>query len=165
MKDYCIDTSGLTEPLQRTPEDLYPSLWAPVKNILASGRIAVTKEIFDEMVVIDGTLGSFIESHKNEMLLEIGGDWSFHDYINTSVYLQEQYRDFISENNGNIKGTVGMNDMSIIALAKTLGLPLVNMEGTANTSPKRKRIPDVCAEIGVQSLTFNEFLRAESITV
>jgi hypothetical protein len=61
---------------------------------------------------------------------------------------------------------VGLKDVSIIALAKTLKLPLVHMEkpNTHQPSQKRMRIPDVCDKEGVKHLTFNEFLRAEGIT-
>lgn len=73
----------------------------------------------------------------------------------------------ISEYNGNRKSTAGLNDISIIALAMTLGLPLISME-TQNVyqpSQKKMRIPDVCAAEGVLHLTFNDFLRAEGITL
>ena len=72
----------------------------------------------------------------------------------------------ISEYNGNRKGTVGLNDISIVALAMTLRLPLVSMEkpNVYQPSAKKMRIPDVCKVEGVNHLTFNEFLRAEGIT-
>ncbi len=165
MKQYCLDTSGVSEPLQRTPEDLYPSLWKPIKDILASGRIAITKEIFDEMVVMDGSLGAFIKAHRQELLLEIGGNWEWQDYVQNTNGLQQQFSGFISENNNDRKGTVGMNDISIIALAQTLRLPLINMEVEINESPKKKRTPNICRDIGVVSIQFNDFLRAEGLQI
>jgi hypothetical protein len=58
-----------------------------------------------------------------------------------------------------------LNDVTIIALAKTLSLPLVSMESSAVPSPKKKRIPDICPLEGVTHLTFNEFCIAEKIQV
>jgi len=63
------------------------------------------------------------------------------------------------------KDTVGLNDMSIIALAKATGLPLVSMESSAGNSPKFKRIPDICALDQIVHLDFNSFLRQEGIKI
>jgi hypothetical protein len=56
-----------------------------------------------------------------------------------------------------------LNDMSIIALAKCLELPVVSMETRIidlNSSSKR-RIPNICDAEGIVHHTFNEFLRTE----
>lgn len=76
------------------------------------------------------------------------------------------YADVISENNGNRKNTIGTNDLSIIALAKTLGLPVVSSEKKLHAeqdSKKRQKIPDICEREGVPHLTFNDLLRKEGI--
>lgn len=74
------------------------------------------------------------------------------------------YKAVISEYNGNRKSTICLNDVSIIALAKTLTLPVVSMESlSTQDSNKRKRIPNVCQDEGVPHLNFNQFLRAEGI--
>ena len=80
--------------------------------------------------------------------------------------LKVKYEAVISEYNGNRKNTVGLNDITIIALAKTLGLPVVSSEKKTNVeqdSEKRQKIPDVCEKEGIQHLSFNELLRAEAI--
>ena len=57
-----------------------------------------------------------------------------------------------------------MNDISIVALAKTLDVPLVSMETkSGKDAVKRRKIPDVCLLEGVEHLDFNEFLRREQI--
>ena len=60
---------------------------------------------------------------------------------------------------------MGLNDISIIALAKATGLPLVSMESSTGNSAKRKRIPDICDLEEVAHLTFNDFLRRAGIRV
>jgi hypothetical protein len=77
------------------------------------------------------------------------------------------YKDVISEYNGNRKNTVCLNDLSIIALAKTLRLPVISSEKklqTAQDSRKRQKIPDICDLEAVPHMSFNEFLRKEGIT-
>jgi hypothetical protein len=61
--------------------------------------------------------------------------------------------------------TVGLNDITIIALASALEVPVVSMEVSAASSIRKKRIPDVCNELGITHLTFNEFLRTEGIII
>ena len=54
--------------------------------------------------------------------------------------------------------------MSIIALAKTLELPVLSMETRVRDSNSKKRkIPNICDEEGVPHIIFNDFLRNEGI--
>jgi hypothetical protein len=77
-----------------------------------------------------------------------------------------EYESVISEYNGNRKNTIGLKDLTIIALAKTLGLPVVSSEKKTNSeqdSKKRQKIPDICSKEGVIHMSFNDLLRAEGI--
>ena len=57
-----------------------------------------------------------------------------------------------------------LNDISIVALAKTLNLPVVHMESwVPEDNQTKRRIPNICALEGVAHLRFNEFLRAEKL--
>jgi hypothetical protein len=76
----------------------------------------------------------------------------------------DDYKEFISEYNGGSKKTVCLDDISIVALAKTLKVPVVSMEAPVTAaSTKKLRIPDVCALEAVEHLRFNEFLRKEKL--
>jgi len=77
-----------------------------------------------------------------------------------------KYASVISEYNGNRKNTVGLNDLTIIALAKTLGLPVVSSEkrvSSTTDTEKRQKIPDICDKESIDHKTFNDLLRAEGI--
>jgi hypothetical protein len=149
------------------PEDIHESLWRRIKQFIADGHVAMTTEIFDEMVLIDGGLGDFISTLRDTILCEVGIDgWDWRTYITHTNRMQVSYRPFISEFNMNVKGTVGLNDISIICLAKTLGLPLMSMEKkTLMTSAARRKIPDICVLEGIRPLTFSEFCRLEGLRV
>ncbi|WP_316233930.1 DUF4411 family protein [Bradyrhizobium sp. SZCCHNR1098] len=164
MKKHCFDTSGISNPLETMPEDIHESAWTKIKEKISSGEIAVTREIYDEMIHIVGTVGQCIKDAESELLLEVGeGDWDYNAYTAETVRMQEAYADFIAENTGRA-GTVGLNDISIIALAKTLKLPLVSMEVAVNNGTSRKRrIPDICKIEGVKHMTFSEYCRAENL--
>jgi hypothetical protein len=164
MKKYCFDTSGISNPLESMPEDIHESMWNGFKaKCLQAGIIAVTQEIYDEMENIPGSVGQCIKSNKTELIMEVGGDWDWGTYITHVNKMEDDHHDFISEYTGGSKKTVCLNDISIIALAKTLMLPVVSMEEPVTSSSKKLHIPDVCNLESVEHLSFSEFLRREKL--
>lgn len=167
MKRFCLDTSGLSTPLERMPDDIYQPLWERVIEVLASGTVAVTTEIYDEMHgSLWGVVGDFIDANRSLLVLEVAeDDWDWRAYRQQVLNLRRDYYDFISEYGGSPKN-VGLNDVSIIAMAKTLQVPLVSMERASGKDATRKRkIPDVCLLEAVEHIDFNEFLRRTGISL
>jgi hypothetical protein len=150
------------------PEDIHAVLWSRVARVIEEGRFAVTTEIYEELIHLPGPIGACIKANKNRLQLEIEDpDWDWQIYLAHVKRMREVYADVISENNGNRKNTVGYNDLSIIALAKTLGLPVISSEkklATTQDSTKRQKIPDICDREGVLHMNFNDLLRKEGIT-
>jgi Domain of unknown function (DUF4411) len=164
MKRYVFDTSGISNPLEAMPEDIHESMWKGFKTkCLESGIIAVTEEIYGEMLHIPGSVGQCIKDNKDELLMEVGGDWDWNSYINHLNQMEDDHHDFISENIGGTKKTVCLNDISAVALAKTLDLPIVSMEERVTVGSKKRHIPDVCDIEKVDHLSFSEFLREEKL--
>jgi Domain of unknown function (DUF4411) len=162
---YCIDTSGFSNPYDAMPEDIHDSLWKGVRKFISSGDMAITQEIFDEMIKIDGGLGAFIASEKAVVLYEIGQDhWDWQSYVANITRMQVTYGVFIQELNGNVKNTIGLNDLSIIALARTLNLPLLSMEKRkGDASPNQRHIPDICGYEKIDHIDFSDFCRREKM--
>ena len=166
MKRYCMDTSGFSNPLEGMPQDIHVRFWRTIMDKIGAGELAVTYEIYEELLHLPGDMGKCIEQNKDNLLLEVGQDgWDWNHYIARSTELSLKYQAHISENLNNLKNTVGINDMSIIALSKSLGLPIISMEKRTNmTSPIRRHIPDICDLESIRHLDFNDFLRLEGIT-
>jgi Domain of unknown function (DUF4411) len=160
--------SGLSTPLENMPEDIHRVLWTKVAKIVASGKFAVTTEIYEELEHLPGPIGDCVKASKASLVLEVEEDsWDWPTYLAHIERMRVAYKDVISEYNGNRKNTVCLNDLSIIALAKTLGLPVISSEKklqTTQDSKKRQKIPDICDREGVMHMSFNEFLRNEGIT-
>ena len=99
------------------------------------------------------------------MSLEVGKKgWNWEPYVKCAEDMQISQRAFISEYNGGSKRTVCLNDISIIALAKVLALPIVSMEALIRQpEAKWRRIPNVCLAENVEHLWFNDFLRRENV--
>jgi hypothetical protein len=164
MKKYAFDTSGISNPLESMPEDIHETLWNSFKTrILPSGIIAVTQEIFAEMESIPGSVGQSIKDNKSNMLMEVGEEWDWGTYIDHCNKMEDDHHDYISEYCGGSKKTVGLNDLSIIALAKTLAIPVVSMEKEVSKQSQKLHIPDVCKLEKVEHMTFSEFWRKEKI--
>lgn len=166
MVKYCFDTSGLSTPNEQTPPDIHVSMWENIRRFIADGHVGVTLEIFEEMVNIDGGLGEFIGECKDVILFEIGEEeWNWGAYLDHTNRMQDVYQQFISEFTGGSQKTICLNDISIIALAKTLGVPLLSMETKVpNESQAKRRIPNICESEGVDHVDIREFLRAEGFT-
>lgn len=165
---YVLDTSGLSNPLVNMPPDIYESLWNTICAFIDSGSFCWNFEIGEELSQIPDPVGSRLSACSSDCCYEVGDDdWDWQTYLGNFQALKVTYQSYISEYNGNRRNTVGLNDVSIVALAQTLGLPIISMEGrtTGQRSEKRIRIPSLCDEIGVPHLDFNQFLRAHGVKI
>lgn len=165
MKRYCFDTSGISNPLEQMPSDIHKSMWASITDLIESGVIAVTPEIYSEMVSIPGDVGDCIRDCEEKLVLEVGDiSWDWANYVTHSDQLLTQYKDYISEYTGGSSKTVCLNDMTIITMAKTLALPLVSMEVLVpEESPNKRRIPNICQYESINHMWINDFLRNEGV--
>ena len=159
-KKYCLDTSGISNPLESMPEDIHAVLWSKISKVISAGKIAVNTEIFDELSHINGLIGDCIKANCHNLLIEIGNvDWDWASYLKNVERMTITHKNIISEYNGNRKGTVGLNDVSIVAMAKTLDLPLISMEAkNFQSNEKRMRIPGLCLLEGVKHLARRCFM-------
>jgi Domain of unknown function (DUF4411) len=116
------------------------------------------------MTHIRGTLGGQITGNADLIKLEVGDEaWDWKAYLAEVQRLRTDHKNYISEYNGNRKGTVGLNDISIIAMGLAMKLPVVSMEAKLPHGSKCRRIPNVCDLEKVEHLTFSDFLRKEGI--
>jgi hypothetical protein len=165
MKGYCLDTSGISTPLERNPEESYVSLWESVKTTITNGRFAVTKEIYGELEHLRGSVGECLRANEPELLLEVGqANWDWKSYTSHAVRMLRDHERFVSEYNKRLRDTIGINDVTIVALAKTINLPVISMESERDPGPNKLKIPHLCQIEGVEHLTFNAFLKREGIT-
>ncbi len=164
---YCLDTSGFSNPLMNMPEDIHKTLWLNVVAKVESEIFCWNPEIADEMSKIYGMIGAALNSCNGSCCYELGkGNWDWKAYLTTNDLWKKQFHQFISEYHNNRKNTIGLNDLSIVALAHTLGLPIVSMEvpNLGQPSQTKMRIPDLCIAVGVEHLNFTEICRKEGIS-
>ena len=168
MKRYCFDTSGVSNPHETMPEavPMFKTLWMRMEEFVRSGSIATTPELYSEMCHITGTFGNCIKDYKADILLDLNDpSWDSMSYITHYDRMRKVHVAHIAEYTlMNSKQTISLNDLTVIALAKTLGLPVVSGESSAGNSPLKRRIPDICDAEKVLHHSFNSFLMAEGLT-
>ena len=156
-----MDTSGISNPLDSMPESkaIYQPIWKHIREMIEGGFFAVNVEIYEELCRLPGNIGECLRNNKDKLVLEIGEDWNWIRYLEIFEEMRVRHKDVISEYNGNRKGTVGLVDVSIVALGKSLGLPVVSMEAVSfQPSDKKVRIPSLCDRENVAHLTFNDLV-------
>ncbi|MBX3560985.1 MAG: DUF4411 family protein [Sphingomonas sp.] len=165
MKVYCLDTAGLSTPHMQLPEDvpLFRPIWDCVIRTIESGKIGVTAEIYKEMCHLTGDVGDCIRASKDRLLMEVDDPtWDGAGYIAQFNRMRQAHAEWIADYTMKSPAkTISLKDLTAVALAKSLNLPLVSSESSARDSPKHKRIPDICALESVVPYSFNEFLRLE----
>lgn len=168
MPKYCLDTSWISNPLIEMPPDVHVSLWRKITSMIEAGDFCWNVEIWDELNgSIDGGVGECLNQSNQICCLEVGvGHWNWEKYLHIVEQYREKYSSFISEYNGNRKGTIGLNDCSIVALGATLQLPVASMERrNPNPSTTKIRIPELCSREGIHHFDLTELLRHERITL
>jgi len=150
------------------PPDIHETLWRVLANLVDAGTFCWNKEIWNE---IDGSIYGDIAqnlkaANKAGCLYDLDDpSWDVRSYIDNQNDLCARYSGYIAEYNGK-DNTVGLNDVSIIALAKTLNKPVASME-RENTNPGssliRMRIPELCSREKIPHLNFVQLLRKEGV--
>src|SRR5882672_7022869 len=102
MPRYCLDTSGFSNPLGEMPEDIHVTLWKRVTALVVDGRFAVTTEIYDELLHLEGGVGQCIKESKAALKYEIGEEhWDWKGYLAHVEKMKTAHAQFISEYDGN----------------------------------------------------------------
>jgi len=145
---------------------MFRPMWTSLIEFVSSGAVATTTELYDEMCRITGSFGDTVRISRNELVMEVDDPaWNGVAYIRNYERMCIEHRQFISEyTHMSSKETISLNDMTIVALAKTLKLPVVSSESSSGNSPTKRRIPDMCKMENVLHRTFVEFLRDEGLT-
>lgn len=149
------------------PEDIHKTLWSSVVSKIDAHIFCWNVEIATEMDSIKGSVGAALKNCNSSCcFVEDEGSWDWASYIAINNTWRGQFKQYLSEYNRNRKNTIGLNDLSIVALAHTLKLPVVSMEAPnlGQPSQTKLRIPDLCREVQVRHLNFTQLCRNEGIS-
>lgn len=149
---YSFDTSAFLNSWNRYyPPDLFPSLWERFDDLINSGNIIATEEVFIELERKDDDVHRWALERK-KMFVPMYGDIQ-----QAAISILAQYPRLI-DNRRNRSGA----DPFVIALAQTRmeDCAVVTYE-THSDSPDRPRIPDVCAALGIRCINVPDLIQEE----
>ncbi len=143
MAKYIIDTCSLTAMRRVYPRDVFPSAWEKLEELAESEIVASTEDVLEE-----------IKSQDDELL-----KWA-NDYEEIFYPLNEEIQRSaikVLESHDNLvdlKNRKSGADPFVIATAMVHSCTVVTEEKPSG-GPKRSKIPDVCQDYEIKSLSVN----------
>ncbi|MHB1525555.1 MAG: DUF4411 family protein [Candidatus Dormibacteria bacterium] len=155
---YCIDTNVIVSFLRRTDEehygsDVFPAQWEYVERLLDSGAIVAPRQVETELLKWRSEIPEL-----HDWLRRFKGifrDVESNAQLASAKRIVNEYLVYGSTENY-------LGDLAVMTLAQALQIAVLTLEGpTRSNSKRRPKIPDVCAEFGIDCVSFPAFLRRE----
>ena len=147
---YSIDTSALLDGwIRYYPPDIFPALWTNLDGLIFERRLVATEEVLFELEKKDDGLYKWA-NERQEMFVPL--DNQIQLAVATILRDYERLVD-TSKNRSNC-------DPFVIALAQVVNCIVVTGEKASGTL-KRPRIPDVCVELGIETINLIQLIRKE----
>lgn len=147
---YSIDTSALLDGWVRYyPPDIFPALWSNLEALIAEGRLIATEEVLFELEKKDDELYEWAHTRR-QMFVPMDNQIQ----VAVASILQNYERLVDTSKN---RSTC---DPFVIALAQVGSCIVVTGEKASGTL-NRPRIPDVCGELGIESINLLHLIRKE----
>lgn len=152
MAKYVFDSNIFMNLQRRQPIDIYPSLWNKLGELMTSGIIISSQEVYDEIAVGGDELEKWAKSRKEY-------------FLPSDVAIQSEVRTILQSHRGLVEGGKKKNsaDPFVIALAKERQCTLVTEE-TRTRNKDTPKIPDVCDEYAIKYIDFVTFSREEKLS-
>ena len=147
---YSIDTSALLDGWVRYyPPDIFPSLWTNLEFLIDTQKLIAIEEVLVELKKKDDEVYKWAYKH-HHMFMPIDNQ------IQTAVSnILNDYERLVDTSKN--RSTC---DPFVIALAQVTGCVVVTGE-RATGNLKKPRIPDVCVELGIESINLLQLIRKE----
>jgi hypothetical protein len=149
--DYSIDTSSILDGWRRYyPPDVFPGLWDNLELLVQDGQLRATDEVRVELERKDDEVLAWAIKQSG-LFIELDEE------IQASVsQILAQFPKLL-DTRSNRSGA----DPFVVALAKINGASVITGERATN-SLDRPNIPDVCAALGIRSLSILELIREKT---
>ncbi|MBP3238703.1 MAG: DUF4411 family protein [Lachnospiraceae bacterium] len=152
MAKYVFDSNIFMNLQRRQPIDIYPSLWNKIGELMTSGIIISSQEVYDEIAVGGDELEKWVKSRKEY-------------FLPSDVAIQSEVRTILQNYRGLVEGGKKKNsaDPFVIALAKENQCTLVTEE-KINGNKDTPKIPDICDVYDIKCVDFVTFSREEKLS-
>lgn len=150
---YSVDTSSLIDGIKvyYRPEN-FPRLWGFVDELIVAGRFFISDFVADEVKTKDDDVHDWVAGRPDSFVIESDGD-----VLNRAKLILSTHPKLVKEMQNRTRA-----DLFVIALAQQQDAIVVTGErpGSAN----RPKIPDVCADLGVECLSLPNLVAREGWT-
>jgi Domain of unknown function (DUF4411) len=156
LKRYCIDTSGLTF-LWRDfyPPDVFPSLWNDIETCINDRRLISPDEVLEELKTGGDSLYDWAKAKPD---LFVRHDTAIQGIVSDILAHPEHSKLLYSKH----ATSLVVADPFVIAAAQVHGCSVVSNESFMFTpSPNKTKIPNVCADRGIEHLSVLEFIKEQ----
>lgn len=150
---YCVDTSGWLDGWQRHyPADVFPTLWTKLDDVIASGKIITSEEVYLEIKRKSDDLHDWIQARK-QMLVPLDES------------IQARATALLGEFPRLVDTLRGRGKADPFVLATAIERNAVVVTGEVVTGNMEKpRIPDVCQVKDIRCVNFLQMIRELRIT-
>ena len=150
---YCVDTSGWLDGWQRYyPLDVFPSLWARLDELIATGEIVSSEEVYVELERKADDLHDWVKARK-QMLVPL------------SERVQQLAAELLSEYPRLVDTLRGRSKADPFVIATAMDMNAVVVSGEVQTGRLDKpRIPDICQAKGIGCISFLQMIRDLKLT-
>ncbi len=149
---YVFDTNIFITLQRKQPVDVYPMVWDKIGQLMESGIVISSREVYDEIIMGRDALAEWVKQRKE-------------CFLPTTTDVQLMTRAILNKHRGLVEGGKKANsaDPFIIALAIIKDSTVVTEEGK-NRSLTAPQIPDVCEKENIDCIEFITFLRRNGIS-
>lgn len=153
---YCIDTNVIVSFLSETDDeyygaDIFPDHWRQIESLIASSEIIAPRQVEREL-----------EGHASKRA-KVGPWLGKHRYMFRDIQCDEQLqlaKQIVNRYPVYSKTVNYLGDLEVMTLAGALRLKVITLELPEQQSgQKRPKIPNVCREFNIDSLSVAGFLR------
>ena len=149
---YSIDTSCLVHGWRRAyPPKRFPGLWARLDELIESGRLLASIEVFNELEKKDDEIYAWAKERKESLFREIDDDVQ-----GAIVHIMAQYPKLVDTGKGKSGG-----DPFVIAQALAADPFFTVVTQEQGGSADKPRIPFVCQSEGVPCIDLLALIEAE----
>ncbi len=150
---YVIDTCSLTELRRTYPFKMFAPVWNKLKELVNSGIIISTEEVFEELKINDDEV--FQWAKENSQM-----------FVPIDESIQIQVRELLKTHSNllDIKNKRSSADPFVVALA-LLNKCTVVTEEKPSGGPNKSKIPDVCKAYKVKCINLLTLLEKEKFSL
>ena len=146
---YSLDASSLIEAHHSYPIDRFPSLWAELEKLIKSDRLKMHELVFDE--VKDEAIQKWCIERQLKSYIRVTMDQV--DQSKGRVLIPKLVNPKTGESGG---------DPWVIALAQDIQNCVVVTQEKPSRNKDRPKIPNVCEDLGIESINLLELIRKEN---